>query len=623
MDIKAERTLLRVLKYDSSLPAKEGSSVPSGFVLKLYQMVNGAPDEIISWLPDGDAFRISDLHRLENETLPAFFRHRRFQSLVRQLNFYNFRKVNRERTFWVYRHSLFHRDRPSELYLLRRRTCPGVDGRKHRPDLDIKSLGVAARFSKTEGIDTEQQYDLSDESVDVLREMQYNSNQYYSNDANKSMPTSLASMKNTNTDDDNKVINQNKMATSKSTMHNLATIPCSLHHSFTKNKSYDSRSTNEIKYSNVTDRMNESIETISLEFNVKVSEGLVSPCTNETRYCDTISDQSPSTAVKLKEKIERNNFNKRDCEGNKKDRTDWAEQSVLVNKVTRQLEVHAKRAAAAVAIVNSRRGGRRRGGIVTPPSQFATDTMKYHALTYDDEIENIDLDEGSSTKNDDNKLKDKTVVVTDADDSEDDLKMSASRKCSIVLSETFSPFKTSYVSTKGKANTGVLRNEELFKLPPIDDVGVISEVVRKLHNWIGHNHNFHKEDRQITAVMTGFCMSTAPQDPLLGDKARQILIACDVLAQEFHRYKAALSPDFTTPCLISSQQIQPVLVSKIFEGDSGAKDTVRIFKVFALNSLANAVQNKSLVKDVGLSQYEAECFNDCVSIWYEGVISSP
>ena len=87
---------------------------------------------------------------------------------------------------------------------------------------------------------------MSDESVDVLREMQYNSNQYYSNDANKSMPTSLASMKNTNTDDDNKVINQNKMATSKSTMHNLATIPCSLDHSFTKNKSYDSRSTNEI-----------------------------------------------------------------------------------------------------------------------------------------------------------------------------------------------------------------------------------------------------------------------------------------------------------------------------------------------------------------------------------------
>jgi hypothetical protein len=52
--------------------------------------------------------------------------------LVRQLNFYNFRKVNRERNFWVYQHQLFHRDQPENLHFLRRRTCPGVDGRKNR-----------------------------------------------------------------------------------------------------------------------------------------------------------------------------------------------------------------------------------------------------------------------------------------------------------------------------------------------------------------------------------------------------------------------------------------------------------------------------------------------------------
>ena len=85
------------------------------------------------WLPTGEAFRISDLARLESETLPKYFRHNRFQSLVRQLNFYNFRKINRERTFWVYYHPLFHRDRPEEMPLLRRRTCPGYDGRKNRP----------------------------------------------------------------------------------------------------------------------------------------------------------------------------------------------------------------------------------------------------------------------------------------------------------------------------------------------------------------------------------------------------------------------------------------------------------------------------------------------------------
>jgi hypothetical protein len=85
------------------------------------------------WTPAGDAFRIgADLNRLESETLPQYFRHSRFQSLVRQLNFYNFRKVNRERTFWIYKHRLFQRDQPEHLHLLRRRTCPGVDGRKNR-----------------------------------------------------------------------------------------------------------------------------------------------------------------------------------------------------------------------------------------------------------------------------------------------------------------------------------------------------------------------------------------------------------------------------------------------------------------------------------------------------------
>jgi hypothetical protein len=64
--------------------------------------------------------------------LPQYFRHNRFQSLVRQLNFYSFRKINRERNVWIYKHNLFHRDHPENLYLVRRRTCPGLDGRKQR-----------------------------------------------------------------------------------------------------------------------------------------------------------------------------------------------------------------------------------------------------------------------------------------------------------------------------------------------------------------------------------------------------------------------------------------------------------------------------------------------------------
>jgi len=127
-------------KSTSPVPSGgEGKNgAPSGFVLKLYQMVNGAPDDIVSWVPSGEAFRIADLSRLESETLPSYFRHSRFQSLVRQLNFYNFRKINRERTFWVYYHPLFHRDYPEKLAQLRRRTCPGFDGRRNKvPDIPV------------------------------------------------------------------------------------------------------------------------------------------------------------------------------------------------------------------------------------------------------------------------------------------------------------------------------------------------------------------------------------------------------------------------------------------------------------------------------------------------------
>ena len=40
---------------------------------------------------DGKTFEIIDPKRLESEILPQYFRHGRFQSLVRQLNFYNFK----------------------------------------------------------------------------------------------------------------------------------------------------------------------------------------------------------------------------------------------------------------------------------------------------------------------------------------------------------------------------------------------------------------------------------------------------------------------------------------------------------------------------------------------------
>lgn len=578
------------------------------------------------WLPSGDAFRISDLLRLESETLPTFFRHKRFQSLVRQLNFYNFRKVNRERTFWVYRHPLFHRDKPSELYLLRRRTCPGVDGRKHRPDLDINSLEAGVRSPPKVPLPENIRDELSDGSQANLTGAGLLKRQAYSYLANTPRQKREKKLKVESIGDKtNKHRSNRPYLDSLRDADNVSKVTTTKADRLTYNPDcfIKSSPTSRIQVTS-SFLVNNGQELTTIQPSINSSLDMVSPCvTNDVNLSDD-NVQANSTVENLESYGQKDRLQRQDAVRSgvdsdlfvpeKKSRSERMEQAQLVSKVARQLEAHAKRAAAVAALNCPRKSGRRRAGTVTPPFAFTTATMKYHALTYDDEADLYESGEDSEVISISHKKFLGAAIVTD-DDSED----SRSTQSKDDSANNF--------SAGNLGNSSSHDDNKLFKsyfIPPVKDTNLISEVVRKLHNWVGNNRFASRDDGQLAAAIAGFCMSTAPQDPSLADKALELLIACGTLAQEFRRYKTALLPKTAFSDIFSTidTPTEPLHIEEMFHGECDGKDTVRIFKVFLLNRLDDLVRDSDLEKNVHLTRNETDTLHGCVKVWFAGVKAS-
>jgi hypothetical protein len=75
-----------------------------------------------------------------------------------------------------YKHSLFHRDRPENLHLVRRRTCPGLDGRKQRfSRFSARKINQSDSDSKSDddssSVEIPKVEDLAEEDVPRKREL--------------------------------------------------------------------------------------------------------------------------------------------------------------------------------------------------------------------------------------------------------------------------------------------------------------------------------------------------------------------------------------------------------------------------------------------------------------------
>jgi len=104
---------LSSLAQDPNLPA---SKLP--FAWKLYEMLetvekNGTDTDIVSWVDNGEAFKVHDLERFVEDIIPTYFKQSKYKSFQRQLYFYGFQRVtSSERqghTVGSYRNPMFIR----------------------------------------------------------------------------------------------------------------------------------------------------------------------------------------------------------------------------------------------------------------------------------------------------------------------------------------------------------------------------------------------------------------------------------------------------------------------------------------------------------------------------------
>ncbi|OQS06893.1 HSF-type DNA-binding protein, partial [Thraustotheca clavata] len=106
------------------------------FLATLYEILTKENPAVISWCHEGKAFVVYDYDHMEKYILPTYFRHNKFASFQRQLNYFGFRKLHKAKEndySSVYCQPNFIRDEPNRMLLIKRKT--------HRPKVSTPQNG--------------------------------------------------------------------------------------------------------------------------------------------------------------------------------------------------------------------------------------------------------------------------------------------------------------------------------------------------------------------------------------------------------------------------------------------------------------------------------------------------
>ncbi|KAF0736637.1 hypothetical protein Ae201684P_001678 [Aphanomyces euteiches] len=116
------------------------------YLAKLYTMLDECPPSVASWTRNGTAFAIYDSESLEKVIIPQYFQPIKFESFVRQLNSYRFKKskaVVNDRTVLEFQHANFVKGRPDMLDSIKRRRRIRRKGPKSINEMNDTELRAA------------------------------------------------------------------------------------------------------------------------------------------------------------------------------------------------------------------------------------------------------------------------------------------------------------------------------------------------------------------------------------------------------------------------------------------------------------------------------------------------
>ncbi|KAE9299899.1 hypothetical protein PF008_g23137 [Phytophthora fragariae] len=109
----------------ASSPASSASPPPrevAPFLKSLRRMLQDESDAVLRWTPDGRAFEIHDMDEMMARVLPKYFKHSKYTSFQRQLNYFNFRKWTKSKAVvCTFSNDFFLRDQPELAWRITRK----------------------------------------------------------------------------------------------------------------------------------------------------------------------------------------------------------------------------------------------------------------------------------------------------------------------------------------------------------------------------------------------------------------------------------------------------------------------------------------------------------------------